>query len=137
MPTFLTLCIAGNSTRLIADMPRSCGKVMFSQASVCPQGGEGVCPTWMQTPFPSHETDPHGILRDTVKKRVVRILLECILVDFIQILIRFQQQQNRKLVVSILGSYIWLRKTEQNRKFVVLILELSNNINFTPILHFN
>ena len=54
----------------------SCGKVMFSQAFVIPSvhregglhGGDWADP-------------PHGILRDTVNERAVRILLECILIE--------------------------------------------------------
>ena len=64
-----------------------CCKLIFSQASVihsvrggslhpgggvCIQGG-GVC-------IQGGWEDPYGILRDTVNKRVVRILLDCILV---------------------------------------------------------
>ena len=66
------------------------GNVMFSQVFVCPHGGGGWLPSmhhWshnqggsaqpprMQTPLDA-DHDP----RDTVNKRAVRILLECILV---------------------------------------------------------
>ena len=47
------------------------GKVIFSQASVCPRAGEGVSLT--ETP-PDRDPPLHG------KKRAVRILLECILI---------------------------------------------------------
>ena len=68
-------------------------KVMFSQVSVCPQGG--VCPVASgQTlpgrhplgrhppSFPVHAGihPPHSACWDTVNKRAVRIPLECILV---------------------------------------------------------
>ena len=75
---------------------------MFSQTSVCPQGAEGkylpygwvlipqVCthPLWWILTRPgvhSHPPPPihgPGILRDTVDKWVVRILLECLLVQY-------------------------------------------------------
>ena len=98
-------------------------KVIFSQASVCPQEGRGVClsacwdippradtppgadippdqtpleqthppeqtipppgsrPPWEQTP-PPEQTLPGSRLQHTVNERLVRILLECILVQY-------------------------------------------------------
>ena len=65
-------------------------KVMFSQVSVCPQGGAGgVCapmhvgihPPWAGTP-PGRYTPLFSACWDTVNKRAVRIPLECILVLF-------------------------------------------------------
>ena len=68
---------------------------MFTQVFVCPRGG--VCPTpsrrqtggYAQPPPPGlkppgcrnppHPLEIHGIWRDTVNKRTVRFLLECIL----------------------------------------------------------
>ena len=48
------------------------GKVIFSQASVCPQKGDGVS-VWEDL-CPDRDHPPYG------KERPVRILLECILV---------------------------------------------------------
>ena len=66
------------------------GKVMFSQVFV--HGGGGLvgfpgCITGHMTGESTSNADPpppiHGILRDTVTKRAVRILLECIIVLFL------------------------------------------------------
>ena len=56
-------------------------KVMFSQVSVCPQGG--ICPIacW-DTPPPWADTPVRSVCWDMVNKRAVRIPLECILVQF-------------------------------------------------------
>ena len=51
---------------LVTERKSSCGKVLFSQASVILSTGG------------SHDTPHRRILRDTVNKRAVRILLECI-----------------------------------------------------------
>ena len=74
----------GCRSGLFTARKRSCGKVMFSQVSVFPQREwvftprGWVCPGGgYSAPPPIHAT---GILRDTVDKRVVRILLECFLV---------------------------------------------------------
>ena len=62
---------------------RSCGKVMFLNLSFCPQGGMSATP-WADTPLPSRHPpgrEPPPLLSacwDTVNKRAVRILLECI-----------------------------------------------------------
>ena len=65
----------------------NCGKVMFSQAcqDFCPQG---VYPTmqWGRHPLGRHPPSRHPpprTPRDTVNKRAVRILLECILLKVI------------------------------------------------------
>ena len=56
------------------------GKVMFSEVSVILSTGEGVCPSPPDADPPLDADTPRGILRDMVNKRVVRILLECILI---------------------------------------------------------
>ena len=52
---------------------------MFSQVSVCPEEG-GVNPLDTQTLWAD---PPHQILQDTINERTVRILLECIIVCWI------------------------------------------------------
>ena len=69
---------------------RSWAKVIFSQASVCPQGGSasvhagmhslGPDPPGNRPPPEQTHLPPGGRLQHTVNERPVRILLECILV---------------------------------------------------------
>ena len=47
----------------------------------CRPPAPGCRPSWMQTPWMQTPPPTHGILWDTVNKRTVRILPECILVD--------------------------------------------------------
>ena len=98
-----TACVTYECT-IITACQRSCGKVMFSQVSVCSRGeggysgpmslfGGGWDLVWWVPPSPhpprhgtswvgmSTPTPPkHGIQCDTVGKRAIRILLECFLV---------------------------------------------------------
>ena len=76
---FLVRCICVSKKRCKTFYRSHCGKTMFSQVSVCPEEG-GVTP-W--THRPSGQTHPHQILQDTINERTVRILLECILVCWI------------------------------------------------------
>ena len=81
-------------------------KVIFLQVSVCPRGGEGVClsacwdaippgwrappldgetpPRW-RTPRMENPPPPGSRLQHTVYERLVRILLECILVEILDL----------------------------------------------------
>ena len=87
----------------------SCGKVMFSQVSVCPQGAgvhhaQAHTPPWTDTPL------PRLLLQGTV-----RILLECILVFFLM----FGGHQSFLLCGMILNdtmfkrhAKVWLSKCD-------------------------
>ena len=65
-----------------------CGNVMFSQASVCPQGRGRCTPPWADTNSraDTHIPGRHPSSADTPPRRplrqAVRILVECILVSF-------------------------------------------------------
>ena len=76
------------SANVITARQRSCGKVMFSRVSVCPEGGGYL---WFHVWRVTHQSEmgpqgvgthppPHGIQWDMVSKWAVRILLECFLV---------------------------------------------------------
>ena len=62
-----------------------------------------------QTPLPG-QTPPCSACRDTVNKRVVRILLECILVD--SVIPHWHQQKRRLQLKSILANLIRLFKAD-------------------------
>ena len=101
--------ITAHAMYFIAARQRSCGKVMFTQVSVCPRGVDGISGPmsfpgvcgylWYQVPSVGggyvhgqgldmsrrveyvqgrgYSTPRHGIQRNMVDKRAVRILLEC------------------------------------------------------------
>ena len=74
------------SLRAIITVRNEVAKVMFLQASVCLQGGGGVCLSacWVTTPLeqttPAGADTPPPEIRSLL--RTVRILLECILVVY-------------------------------------------------------
>ena len=63
---------------------RSCGKVMFSRASVILSTGGRCTPPWADTPSPDRQTPTlgrHPLPPRRPLQRTLRILLECILVS--------------------------------------------------------
>ena len=124
--------LLGNVPKFICYRPqRSWAKVIFSQACVCPQGGRGVCLSacWdtppEQTPPRTRHTPPppRSILQHTVNERMVRILLECILVRHAVL----KTMSNRSLYkhtpptkhYSLNSNLQSLHKARRKQKFIV------------------
>ena len=78
-------------TCFITARNSSCGKVMFLQVSVCPQGGVYPSMQWGRGVYPRMQLGRRGCVTrwvyipSTVNKRAVCILLECFLVTHLQI----------------------------------------------------
>ena len=77
------------ASKFITVRKRNFAKVMFSQVSVCSHGGvisplhAGIHPTGQMSPWA--DTPLRSACWDTVNKRAVLILLECILVQLVSI----------------------------------------------------
>ena len=112
---------------------RSWAKVIFSQASVCPQGGFCLSACWdipprtrhppgpdthpPRTRHPRTRPPPPSRLQHTVNERPVRVLLECILVSC-----QIRWWPSQKLfqnVVVVMSAYGYPSATSQDYKYRV------------------